>query len=333
MKICSKCGFQNPDEANFCGRCGTAYVQKNVQPYDLNSVVGIRSIRAPYYQQICGLASPTNNIEYILQRKATEHKKNGRMDLAIECLRKSNEIMPVSNFTWSATDYLRLVKYLVLDGRYEEARRELLSIQKYCKRDTDKKRYNEFCESFKHWGDAEPALFNMPSIYEQEERARYSQLLELSRNGYDLVQIDVHRPTCEECAKYQGRVFSISGRNNLFPRLPDVILKTGKIHRGCKHVVLPYVASLQTREEIRKDSINSNRPFIDNRPQDEKDLYEKQQRDFETLVSDRRNYQLLLDKVPHLAPKSFGGYRRMKASGSKNFQALKEAAKQFGIEL
>ncbi|HEY5556796.1 hypothetical protein [Acetobacterium sp.] len=95
-----------------------------------NSIEDINNIQIPQYNSINGMGSPINNIEYILQRKATEHKKNGRMDLAIACLRKSNEIMPHSNFTWGKKDYLRLVKYLEYDEQYEEARLEEIKIMK-----------------------------------------------------------------------------------------------------------------------------------------------------------------------------------------------------------
>ena len=82
----------------------------NSEQYDLDTIDGIASILIPKYSQIKGMASPINNIEYILQRKATEHKRNGQMDLAIACLRKANEIFPYSNFMWPESDYLRLVE-------------------------------------------------------------------------------------------------------------------------------------------------------------------------------------------------------------------------------
>jgi hypothetical protein len=92
--------------------------------YDLDSIQGIMSIQIPKYKPLQGMGNPSNNIEYILQKKATEHKRNGRMDLAIACLRKSNEIFPHSNFSWPEKDYMRLVEYLKQDRQFDEARRE-----------------------------------------------------------------------------------------------------------------------------------------------------------------------------------------------------------------
>lgn len=107
--------------------------------YDLDTLEGIQVIAIPPGKQFS--APLTKSIEYILQRKATEHKRNGRMDLAIACLRKSNELLPHSNFTWPASDYLRLVKYLMLDGQLGEAIKVMESLKPTFKTDTDRMRY------------------------------------------------------------------------------------------------------------------------------------------------------------------------------------------------
>ena len=94
------------------------------EKYDFETLEGIQNIPIPKYKPLQGMSSPVNNVEYILQKKATEHKKNGRMDLAIACLRKANEIFPYSNFAWLEKDYMRLVEYLKLNRQFEEARKE-----------------------------------------------------------------------------------------------------------------------------------------------------------------------------------------------------------------
>ena len=83
--------------------------------YDLDTLQEIERIPIPNYKPLQGMGNPSNSIEYILQKKATEHKKNGRMDLAIACLKKANEIFPHSNFSWAEKDYMRLVEYLKAD--------------------------------------------------------------------------------------------------------------------------------------------------------------------------------------------------------------------------
>ena len=48
---------------------------------------------------------------------------------------------------------------------------------------------------------------------------------------------------------------------------------------------------------------------------------------------DSKEYELIKQKLPDCAPKSFGGYRRMKNSKSKNYQLLKEKCADCGIIL
>ena len=62
--------------------------------------------------------------EQILMRKATEYKKANNYELAIICLRKSNELLKYSPFSYTRKDYERLVDMMVIAGKYDEARQE-----------------------------------------------------------------------------------------------------------------------------------------------------------------------------------------------------------------
>lgn len=101
-----------------------------------------------------------------------------------------------------------------------------------------------------------------------------AQLLET-----DLVILDAHASTCEECAKYQGRVFSLSGKSKLFPKVPDCFFRFGAIHKDCGHSFHPYIHEVNDPEleytltvhslidpRYGRDIVTfSNRPFIDDR--------------------------------------------------------------------
>lgn len=93
--------------------------------YDLSNTNCIRSITKEdaklWGEQAPGVPSLP---EQVLFKKATEHKKNGNLDLAIECLKKANEFMPISQCQYFRSDYERLVNYLVDAGRFQEARNE-----------------------------------------------------------------------------------------------------------------------------------------------------------------------------------------------------------------
>jgi len=175
------------------------FFKKTTQP-DFNSLEGIRSIGIPNYKPIHGIESPVNNIEYILQRKATEHKRNGRMDLAIACLKKSNELMDFSNFSYSEKDYLRLVKYLRKDGQYDVANIEEAAIYR---------RHPEFKDK---------RISNIQRIKESLKKCKEWK--------QDLVIINTH-PGCPVCKRYHGKVYSISGKNAKYPKLPIEISRDG----------------------------------------------------------------------------------------------------------
>jgi hypothetical protein len=148
------------------------------------------------------------------------------------------------------------------------------------------------------------------------------------RGGHDLVEITTHYPTCAECSKYQGRVFSISGSDRRFPKLPTHIQHTQRIHEGCKHTIVPFVNSLQAANEIAAAIKRSNKPFVDSRSKTERDIHNRQQEEMALAEQDAIEYDKIKKAAPNIAPKSFAGYRRMKKAKSNNYLALVEKMKQ-----
>ena len=90
--------------------------------YDMDTLIGIQSIPVPAKNYNTG--DPTKDcIYYVLQRKATEHKRNKRMDLAIACLRKSYELSDYEQRPLLLKkEYFRLVKYIQETGDFEIAK-------------------------------------------------------------------------------------------------------------------------------------------------------------------------------------------------------------------
>lgn len=176
------------------------------ESYDFNTVEGIGKIKIPKYSPLKGVESPVNNIEYILQRKATEHKKNGRMDLAIACLRKSNEIMDHSYFHYAEKDYLRLVQYLRLDKQNEIANYE------------EQKIY----ESHPEFRDKR--ISNLKRISEALRKNN-----ELKN---DLVIVNTNN-SCSICKKYNRKIYSISGKSKKYTKLPSEFSHHGGFCPNC----------------------------------------------------------------------------------------------------
>lgn len=188
--------------------------------YDLDSIEGIEKIKVPKYPPLKGLESPVNNIEYILQRKATEHKKNGKMALAIACLKKSNELMDFSNFSYSEKDYVRYIKYLRTDGQNDLADAE------------EQKLYA------KHPEFKDRRISNLAGINECLKKQHEWK--------NDLVIVDTNNK-CAICKKYNKKIYSISGKNKKFPKLPSEITQTGGFCPNCYLGLNSYFEGISTK--------------------------------------------------------------------------------------
>lgn len=217
--------------------------------YDLYSVEEIESIAIPNYLNLKtkGLSAfPTNNIEYILQKKAAEHKLNGDMDLAIACLRKANEIYPYSNFSWTKIDYLRLVRYLKDAGKLDEAK-------------TEKEKINKLFRKKLHDPYMRKIITNCRKL------------------KTDLVQTSDNSCVCGDCAKYTKRIFSLYGKDKRFPKLPDYIWLDIPGHEHCVITLSPFIYGVSDPTwEYSGDLMTwSNRPLIDERSAQQKTYFEK----------------------------------------------------------
>lgn len=84
--------------------------------------------------------------------------------------------------------------------------------------------------------------------------------------GTDLVECIGNAVTCEVCAQYRGRVFSVSGQDKRYPPLKDGTnspLKNGYdlIHPNCRCEFRAYFEALHSKEENEVKRKFSNRPF------------------------------------------------------------------------
>lgn len=180
-----------------------------------------------------------------------------------------------------------------------------------------------------------------PSHYSDAYNA---QMQHAEKYNIDYVQVVAHC-CCSECAKYRFRVYCLSGKDNRFPKLPEYVKKYTS---HCGLTIYPFVLDvsyLRLPEDRSISSIDelvrySNRPFVDDRSEEEKERYMRimEQLNQERLNEINRNqakeeYEQILIVIPDIAPKSQSGYLRMKKSNSENFQKLKEKAISAGIEI
>jgi hypothetical protein len=93
--------------------------------YDLSSAEGIMAIpRDASLHHGGGIHSYTGDIDYYLRNKGYGYEKAGNIELAILCLKKSNEIRMFCRNGYRRDDYYSLVRMLALHGRVDEAQAE-----------------------------------------------------------------------------------------------------------------------------------------------------------------------------------------------------------------
>lgn len=172
--------------------------------------------------------------------------------------------------------------------------------------------------------DSYAAMVANTTYAEAVNRATVNQL---TAWDIDLVKVSENQSACPVCAVYEGRVFSISGKDKRFPAL-NVAYKGDNLnlHPNCYHTLLPYIQGLA--DDLKSDIEFSNRSFdVDERSQKKIDLYNKVQSEKRELRTDKKQYEDYRLTLGNNAPKSFSGFRRMKQSNSQNWQDLQEEYK------
>lgn len=303
--------------------------------YDLDTIEGIRSIPISNNLPGCRENGVTGELYYRLKQKSYEHEKNGNMELAETCMRKSIQLAKLK-YDAKVIEQLEytLIAMLARNGQIAEAEAE--------KEIADK----EFIFQTK--------LENVALM-----RRTIGNASELKT---DFVIAQVHAHASSEMAIYQGRVYSISGNSSKFPALPRYVLETGTLSNGEYFPVHPFLDGIDKGDLAYTLECNpikctryarnivtfSNRPFVDDRPEayiaESVSLnakYESErikdegykahiiQSEAEKGIN-QRNYIWIQENIPEKAPKSYSGYMRMKNGKTKNFLILQEMASKKG---
>lgn len=290
--------------------------------YDLNSVEGIESIPVPCIQHNGYYDTVTGRVEYYLRVHGYyRHLQNGNKDLVIACLYKAQELRYYYNGS-GRKSYLRLVQYLYEFGRDEEADYELA-------------RVNEYFEKHQN--------FHVDSTLRG--------LLDARNNNTDLVQTTTSIACCEECAKYVNRVYSVSGKDKRFPKLPSEFYTYGGGHHFSCLSVCSYHPGFSPLFECSDVIEYSNRPFVDERSAYEIERYEQwHSKMVKRKIAEKKQEESLLewakqnkidtdtlnwihDNLPELCPKSVSSLRQIRTRSTKTYQKIVEEAKKLGMDL
>ncbi len=277
--------------------------------YDLQNEQSIKRIKIPTFSNSY---DTTSSLDYILRMCASNLRNEGKNELSILVLKKAIEIMPFSNLMWSQKDYLRIVSWLYEDGRFDEGDKlkEHILSNKQIKQKTDS------------------------TIYAKQ---KFEEL----KKRTDLIVFASYSGTlCETCSIYSGRVYSVSGKNKNFPKLPNELKKCGCYHPGCNTGISKYWDgdTIYCYGKCTDAEKSTNRPYKDNRTDEEKEIYmshvqkiNKQNYDQTRYLNNQREYYQLHYLMPEIAPKSFSAYVRCKNANTDKFKMIVEKAKDINI--
>lgn len=288
--------------------------------YDLEDIEDLKKIPVPnfsHYTDYMTGYGVTGSLDYVLRMKAGSFYNREEKELCSACLWKSTELMLANtSISWTKKDYQRLVIWHYELGLIEEAEKA-----------------QQYLNTFD--------VYTQNSFDLIANSIKDSVFSNSKKYHSDLVVFDDHGSgCCSECAKYTGRVYSISGKNKNYPALPEYAKLHGNFHPGCRCSMSLYFEGNKIYYKGKEVNAKkaSNRPWIDDRTDHQKKSYDEylknnleNQKKEKLREINKREYALILEKLPEIAPKSYSGYVRMKNSKSKNFINLSEAAAKQGI--
>lgn len=131
---------------------------------------------------------------------------------------------------------------------------------------------------------------------------------EIQNEGRDLVQITTTGTSCPICLVYEGRVYSISGKDKRYPPLKEAFGEFSTIHPNCNHNVVPYFEEFdKNSDKVRKES---NRPFeLQDKDKAKIERYNKDQLKKAERRNDRNKWEQAKLEDPKGTPKTFAGFR------------------------
>ena len=131
------------------------------------------------------------------------------------------------------------------------------------------------------------------------------------------------RPTCEICAKYQGKTYCISGKDKRFPALFETALRSGYalMHPNCRHEFIPVWLKLMDEKELAAEIERSKiSPQADTRSQKERDAYAEWQAEHRQRYSEQQYFNQAKQTLGSaMSYKDIGAFRRSYRSKKDSF--------------
>jgi hypothetical protein len=174
-----------------------------------------------------------------------------------------------------------------------------------------------------------PAEKYMANVIQYHQRKAHVEgvINRLIENKRDLVYVNRVGITCDHCAKYQGRVYSISGDDNRFPKLDQ----RPPYHGHCVHSTSAWVEDYHDELDVKKAIKDSNKPFTDSRSEANIKKYEEIQKEKSQKNETRKQWIRYKARMPDLPDlKTFASH---KARNTKKYQEWMEDFRKFGVKI
>lgn len=149
------------------------------------------------------------------------------------------------------------------------------------------------------------------------------------QNGQDLVYVNSVGITCSMCAKYQGRVYSISGADKRFPKLE----LRPPYHSHCVHSISVWVEEYTPATEVEQTIKDSNRSFQqESRTEANIKRYNELQREKSRKNETRKQWIRYKATLPNDTP-DLKQFASNKVRGTKKYGELQELYRKVNIEI
>ena len=160
----------------------------------------------------------------------------------------------------------------------------------------------------------------------------------------DLYKISSHGTTCKICAPLEGRVYSRSGKDTVFPPLsaafgkidpdgPDDLTNSYlNIHPNCLHVLMPWTPMGRSEKEIKEiqdfSSFEKNPPTKDPRTQRQIEAYRKKETARANWLRDYRQWERYKIALGDEMPKTFETFQKHKKLNDNKYKEWKQNYKK-----
>jgi Phage minor capsid protein 2 len=174
-----------------------------------------------------------------------------------------------------------------------------------------------------------PAEKYMANVIQYHQRQAHVEgvLNRMTDNNSDLVYVNTVGITCQLCAQYQGRVYSLTGKDSRFPKLTV----RPPYHGHCVHSTSPWVEEYHDDLEIRRMLKDSNRPFEDNRSEQNIKRYQELQKEKSQKNDTYKQWIRYKARMPDLP--DLRQFASQKARDTNTFKQWQEDYRKVGAKI